>query len=303
MPKTLIAAIALIGTLYWGGSATVETIAWLSGSRILSTPAMMALNWTMAGATWALAFRMHRQTAMASLGVGAGLATLIVLLVASDTPNATGLLAFAALLGLAATLGGVDAGREYARIARLANPLRDLVRECFDGANVLEVGSVQYFVVFGSDTSPAGLRVQVFLQNCRDTATVVRVHLEEDAVGEPGIALPEVASVPLDAAGLAELDWTCPVMDGHRGQGWFHVSITVQRNTSGKRTHPWKAATGPRGLKATQLLHAVASRRSQYLGVNIPLPPADGERGRLARATTRPLSEAELAAKLRTNLD
>ena len=303
MPKTLIAAVALIGTLYWGGSAIVETIGWLCGSRTMSSPAMTALNWTLAGASWALAFRLHRHTATTSLGVGAGLATLIVLLVASETPNATGLYVFGAFLGVAAAFGGIDAGREYARLARLPNPLRDLVRECFDGANVLEVGSVQYFVVFGSDASPAGLRVQVFLQNCRDTEAVVRVRLEEDAVGEPGVALPEVTSVSLDAAGFAELDWTCPVVEGHRGEGWFHVSLTVQRDMSGTRTHPWKAATGPVGLKATQLLHAAVSRRSQYLGVSIPLPPAAGGPARVAEAATRSLSEAELTAKLRTNLD
>ncbi|MBV1859083.1 MAG: hypothetical protein KUG77_11785 [Nannocystaceae bacterium] len=152
----------------------------------------------------------------------------------------------------------------------------------------------------GRQDSPPALQVRVLLQNCHDTRATLSVRLEEDSVGEPGVLLPEVELVELGPDGWAVLEWLCPVRPGHRGEGWFHLSAKARRDKNGKRTRLWRAETGySSGLKATQLLHGLTRRRSQYVGETIALPTLDAGEPALPHRSTRAVELAELESLLR----
>ncbi len=297
MLRTVGTGVLLLGVIVAGGMAGMETAFVLAGGGTLDLWGTGGL-WLACGVCWALMWVVARRAAlMVACGVAATTA-IGVLSFWSALKLPTAFMFFGALaLGVAASTA-VALVRAERRAARQPNPLKDIATELSEDPPILETGGIQYLATLDTQESPPALKVRVLLQNCQDTPATARVRLEEDAVGEPGVLLPEVESVEIGAEGWSVLDWTCPVRQDHRGEGWFHLSLKVQRDRNGRRTRLWRAETGPSGFKATQLLHGLAPRQSQYSGVTVVLPKVDEELAR-AHCSARAVEPAELESLLR----
>jgi len=295
--RGLAIVATLLGAAYFGGSAAIETGSVLAGGGSIS-PGMVT-PWLLCALSLGLLWRLDARTALLSVAAASTVTALVVLSSMSAMNSPPGYVAFGAVALVMAVAAGGSAVVSERRIARVPNPLRDYAASAFDDPPIFEVGGVQYVSVWDDQAQPAALRARVVLQNCHDTPAVVRVRLEEDAVTEPGVVLPDTVAVDVGPEGWALLDLVCPVRPGHRGEGWFHLSVRVDRERTGARTRLWRAPTGASwGLTATQLLHGLAGgRRSQYLGMTVALPPAEGAPGEVT-VNVRPLSEDALAGAL-----
>lgn len=297
MLRSIGIGCVLLGVLWTAGMAASETGFALSGGGSLDIYESGGF-WLASAALTSLMWVVDRRAALMTIsGVGAVIA-LGVFMVASGGDHASPFVVFGATAFVLAVVSATVLIRADRRAARQSNPLRDVATEFFDDPPIFETGGVQYLAVLDAQDSPPALRVRVLLQNCHDTPATARVRFEEDAVGEPSVDSPELEPVEIDAEGWSLLEWQCPARRGHRGEGWFHLSVKVQRDNRGRRTRLWRTQTGPSGLKATQLLHGLAPRRSQYSGETVALPKV-GEEPALAHCSKRAVVQAELESLLR----
>lgn len=294
MLRTAGLAFLLLGVLWTAGVASTETGFSLSGGGTLDVVGTGTM-WLACAALCAVLWVVDRRAALMTVATVAAFVSVGVLLFAAGQNPTSSFIAFGAAAGGVAVTATAVLVRGERAAARLPNPLRDAAAQVFEEQPLLEVAGVQYLAELQPRAVPPAVHVRVVFQNCHDTPAVARVRLEEDVVGQPSIVLPEIASVAIGSEGWSVLDWVCPVRPGHRGEGWFHVSVNVGRDRGGRRSRPWRARTGPAGLKATQLLRGVLSRGKQYVPQAVPLPEADGARTSVDRRT-REVLESELAA-------
>lgn len=300
MLRVLGISALVLGVTWAAGTAASSTGFALSGGGSLDISG--AGQWLFCGTLVGLMWAIDRRAALMTMsGVGTVIAFGVFLMSAVEN-HAPAFLAFGGTAFVVAAVSGAVLIRDDRRAARQPNPLRDLAAAFFDDPPIREVGGVQYLAILGREDSPAALQVRVLLQNCHDTPATARVRLEEDVVGEPSVLLPEVEPVKIGAEAWAVLEWLCPARPDHRGEGWFHLSMKVERDTSGRRTHPWRAATGrSSGLKATQLLEGLSRSRIPYVGEKVTLPKVGPELA-LPHCHTRAVDQAELETLLRDSM-